>query len=186
MLPTTSINLLDWRINRLQQQTFKFIRFCFWVGVVLLTAITVLNRYQQRLTSQINEQYRQQTALRQTNQQLQQQINQLQQQAVFNDTPQALIEAPALSLFRTLLTRLPMTQGRLTSASLTTDADTYIFALQGYTASADEFNRLKNHIEQLLPQGAIELTQFELQQQHLQFGVHIRLANPLPVDEVAK
>ncbi|MGR6981945.1 hypothetical protein ACUHGC_11395 [Testudinibacter sp. P27/CKL/0425] len=174
-----SINLLDWRPLLLRRQLFQFLGLLSVLLLVTAALLGALHRYQQQLQHTLSRQQQQHTALRQGNQTLQQQLQQLQLQTTANDKQPHVISAAALDWLTTLLGRLPLNHGRLTAAELSAEPEQRLLSLHGYTRSAPEFERLKNHLEQQLPPDSrFELEQFDLNAERLEFA--FRLTQPEP------
>lgn len=174
-----SINLLDWRPLLLRRQLFQFLGL-FGVLLLVTTALlSALHRYQQQLQHALSLQQQQHTALRQNNQTLQQQLQQLQLQTTANGEQPHVISTAALNWLTTLLGRLPLNHGRLIAVELSAEPEQRLLSLRGYTHSAPEFEQLKNHLEQQLPPNSrFELEQFDLNAERLEFAFRLAQHEP--------
>ncbi|SMB88268.1 hypothetical protein SAMN05660772_01150 [Pasteurella testudinis DSM 23072] len=178
-----SINLLDWRSRDLRRQAAYFTAILFITVALAALLLASLFNYQQRLESRLAQQHQQQTALRQQNQQLQQQLNQLQQNSP-ESAVQLIPDQAVFAQFIDFLSRLPLSQGRLSAAAIQPQtAHNYLIQLQGSTPSQTEFEQLRNSFEPyfqqspLSPQNtvSVQLQQFNLQRQRLEFSFDLTL-----------
>ncbi|KAE9525366.1 hypothetical protein [Testudinibacter aquarius] len=184
------INLLDWRSKQLHRQMYTFIIALFAVLCLAALVLWQLFDYQQQLQQRLSQQSQAQTALRAENQRLQQQINQLQQA---NSSESAVLIVPDQMIFNRFsdfLSRLPLSQGRLSSASINVQSRVqspfdYQILLHGSTPSEQEFEQLRHSFEPYFAeypllishprhQLTIELEQFDLNHQQLEFHFALR------------
>lgn len=186
-----AINLLNWRLQVVRKQAVYFGGLLLATLLLTASVVSILFGYQQQLKNNFVQQNQQQTALRQANQQLQQQINQLQQQNSFAlQQPHFattylattnIAEQNIFVLFIDFLSHLPLQQGRLISAAIaqpSADAD-YNIRLEGITPSHQEFEQLRDSFDSYFQQWNIainsSLETFNLTQQQLEFGFRISL-----------
>ncbi len=186
-----AINLLNWRLQVVRKQAVYFGGLLLATLLLTASVVSILFGYQQQLKNNFVQQNQQQTALRQANQQLQQQINQLQQQNSFAlQQPHFattylattnIAEQNIFVLFIDFLSHLPLQQGRLISAEIaqpSADAD-YNIRLEGITPSHQEFEQLRDSFDSYFQQWNIainsSLETFNLTQQQLEFGFRISL-----------
>ncbi len=154
-----AINLLNWRLQVVRKQAVYFGGLLLATLLLTASVVSILFGYQQQLKNNFVQQNQQQTALRQANQQLQQQINQLQQQNSFAlQQPHFattylattnIAEQNIFVLFIDFLSHLPLQQGRLISAAIaqpSADAD-YNIRLEGITPSHQEFEQLRDSFD---------------------------------------
>ena len=186
-----AINLLNWRLQVVRKQAVYFGGLLLATLLLTASVVSILFGYQQQLKNNFVQQNQQQTALRQANQQLQQQINQLQQQNSFAlQQPHFattylattnIAEQNIFVLFIDFLSHLPLQQGRLISAAIaqpSADAD-YNIRLEGITPSHQEFEQLRDSFDDYFQQWNIAINSsleiFNLTQQQLEFGFRISL-----------
>ncbi len=186
-----AINLFNWRLQVVRKQAVYFGGLLLATLLLTASVVSILFGYQQQLKNNFVQQNQQQTALRQANQQLQQQINQLQQQNSFAlQQPHFattylattnIAEQNIFVLFIDFLSHLPLQQGRLISAAIaqpSADAD-YNIRLEGITPSHQEFEQLRDSFDSYFQQWNIainsSLETFNLTQQQLEFGFRISL-----------
>ncbi|TNH04028.1 hypothetical protein FHQ22_06105 [Pasteurellaceae bacterium Phil31] len=186
----TEINLLDWRSKQLRRQTQTFIIALFAVLCLAALVLWQLFDYQQQLQQRLSRQNRAQTALRAENQRLQQQINQLQQAHSNESAVLTIPDQTIFSRFSDFLSRLPLSQGRLSSASINVQSSVqppfdYQILLQGSTPSEQEFEQLRHSFEPYFAEYplllnhrqhklTIKLEQFDLNHQQLEFHFALR------------
>ena len=186
-----AINLFNWRLQVVRKQAVYFGGLLLATLLLTASVVSILFGYQQQLKNNFVQQNQQQTALRQANQQLQQQINQLHQQNSFAlQQPHFattylattnIAEQNIFVLFIDFLSHLPLQQGRLISAAIaqpSADAD-YNIRLEGITPSHQEFEQLRDSFDSYFQQWNIainsSLETFNLTQQQLEFGFRISL-----------
>lgn len=175
-MPHFAINLLNWREAQIRKQARSFAYFCLLMLLLTAGLFWLFNDYQQLQKEHLAQYQQQHTALRLANQQLQQQIQPLQQQTASSNDPALPIATTAVMNFIDFLTQLPLQNGRLTYAAFIPHLSSLNLKLHGYTHSHQEFEHLKHHFEQALPQAKnIELTEFEFKQQQLLFEFMIQL-----------
>ncbi|TNH05933.1 hypothetical protein [Testudinibacter sp. TR-2022] len=180
------INLLDWRSKQLDRQMYTFIIALFAVLCLAALVLWQLFDYQQLLQQSLSQQSQAQATLRAENQRLQQQINQLQQA---NSSESAVFIVPDQTIFNRFsdfLSRLPLSQGRLSSASISVQPPfDYQILLQGSTPSEQEFEQLRHSFEPYFAEYplllnhrqhklTIKLEQFDLNHQQLEFHFALR------------
>ena len=186
-----AINLFNWRLQVVRKQAVYFGGLLLATLLLTASVVSILFGYQQQLKNNFVQQNQQQTALRQANQQLQQQINQLQQQNSFAlQQPHFattylattnIAEQNIFVLFIDFLSHLPLQQGRLISAAIaqpSADAD-YNIRLEGITPSHQEFEQLRDSFDDYFQQWNIAINSsleiFNLTQQQLEFSFRISL-----------